>query len=54
MGLAVVWSERFRLVSIRRVPVAVGLSVMLKATAGEVVSIVKGGNIEEQELLNKE
>ena len=54
VGLAVVWSERFRLVSIRSVPVAVGLSVMLNATAGEVVSIVKGGNIEERELLNEE
>lgn len=54
MGLAVGWSERFRLVSMRSVPVAVGLSVMLNATAVKVVSIVKGGNIEERELLNEE
>ena len=54
VGLAVGWSERFRLVSMRSVPVAVGLSVMLNATAVKVVSIVKGGNIEERELLNEE
>ena len=38
----------------RNVPVAVGLSVMSKAAAGERVSLVNGGNIRERELLNKE
>ena len=46
--------ERFRGVSIRSVPVAVGLSVKLNVTAGEGVSIASGGSVEERELLNEE
>ena len=38
--------ERFRGVSIRSVPVAVGLSVKLNVAAGEEVSIVSGGSVE--------
>ena len=39
--------EKFRGVSIRSVPLAVGLSAMLNVAAGEGVSIVKGGNVKE-------
>ena len=46
--------EKFRGVSIRSVPLAVGLSAMLNVAAGEGVSIVKGGNVKERELLNEE
>ena len=53
VGLAVVGCERFRGVSIKGVPVAVGLSVMLNVAAGEGVSIVSEGSIEERELLNE-
>ena len=45
---------RFRGVSLRSAPAAVGLSVILNVAAGEVVSIVSGGSIEERELLNEE
>ena len=54
VGLAVAGCERFRGVSLRSAPVAVGLSVMLNVAAGEGVSIVSGGSIEERELLNEE
>ena len=53
-GTCSCWFERFRGVSIRSAPVAVGLSVMLNVAAGERVSTVYGGSIEEKELLNKE
>ena len=53
VGLAVVGCERFRGVSIKGVPVAVGLLVMLNVAAGEGVSIVSEGSIEERELLNE-
>ena len=46
--------ERFRGVPLRSAPAAVGLSVILNVAAGEVVSIVSGGSIEERELLNEE
>ena len=54
MGLAVAGCERFRGVSIRSVPVTVGLSVILNVAAGERVSTVTEGSIEERELLNEE
>ena len=54
VGLAVAGCERFRGVSIRSVPVAVGLSVILNVAAGERVSTVTEGSIEERELLNEE
>ena len=54
MGLAVAGCERFRGVSIRSVPVAVGLSVILNVAAGERISTVIEGSIEERELLNEE
>ena len=54
MGLAVAGCERFRGVSIRSVPVAVGLSVTLNVAAGERISTVIEGSIEERELLNEE
>ena len=54
VGLAVAGCERFLGVSIRSVPAAVGLSVMLNVAAGEGFSIVSGGSIEERELLNEE
>ena len=41
-------------VSLKSVAVAVGLSVKLNVTAGERVSIIGGGNIENKELLNEE
>ena len=44
----------FCAVSLRSAPVAVGLLVQLNVTAGEGVSIVSGGNIENRELLNEE
>ena len=53
VGLAVVRCERFRGVSTKSVPVAVGLSVMLNVPAGEWVSIVSEGSIEEREILNE-
>ena len=53
VGLAAVGCERFRGVSIKSVPVAVGLSVMLNVAAGEWVSIVSEGSIEERELLSE-
>ena len=53
-GLPVAGWERFLGVSIRSVPAAVGLVVMLSVAAGEWVSIFSGGSIEERELLNKE
>ena len=52
--LPVAGCEKFRGVSIRSVPLAVGLSAMLNVAAGEGVSIVKGGNVKERELLNEE
>ena len=39
---------------LRSAAVAVGLSVKLNVTAGEGVSTVGGGNIENRELLNEE
>ena len=36
------------------VSVAIGLSVMLNVAAGEGISTVRGGSIEERELLNEE
>ena len=54
VGLAVAGCERFRGVSIRSVPVTVGLSVILNVAAGERVSTVTEGSIEERELLNEE
>ena len=54
VGHAVVGCERFRGVSIRSVPVAVGLSVMSNVAAGEGVSIVSERSMEERELLNEE
>ena len=39
---------------LRSAPVAVGLSVKLNVTAGQGVSIVGGGNVENRELLNEE
>ena len=53
-GLTVTGCEMFCGVSLRSAPVAVGLSVKLNVTAGEGVSIVSGGNIENRELLNEE
>ena len=53
VGLAAVVCESFRGVSVRSVPVAVCLSVMLNVAAGEGVSIVSEGSIEERELLNE-
>ena len=47
VGLAVAGCERFRGVTLRSAPVAVGLSVMLNVAVGEGDSIVSGGNIEE-------
>ena len=52
--LVVAGCERFRGVSTKSVPVAVDLSVMLNVAAGEGVSIVSGGSIEERELLNED
>ena len=54
IGLAVVVCKRYRVVSSRSVPVAVGLSLMLHVAAGERVSILSGGSIEERKLLNEE
>ena len=54
VGLPVAECERFRGVSIRSVPVAVGFSVMLHVAVGEGVSIVSGESIEESELLKEE
>ena len=54
VGLAVAGCERFRGVSLGSAPVSVGLSVMLNVAAGEGVSMVSGGIIEERELLNEE
>ena len=54
LGLAVADFKMFRGVSIKSAPVAVGLSVMLNVAAGEGVSIVSGGSIEERELSNEE
>ena len=54
VGLAVAGCELFCGVSLRSVPVAIGLSVKLNVTAGEGVSIVGGGSIEKKELLNEE
>ena len=53
VGLAVIRCERFRGVSTKSVPVAVGLSVMLNVPAGEGVSIVSERSMEERELLNE-
>ena len=44
--LAVAPFERFRGVSLRSSPVAVGLSVMVIVAAGEGVSIVRGESID--------
>ena len=52
--LAVAGCEMFCGVSLRSAPVAVGLSVKLNLTAGEGVSIVSGGDIEEREFLDEE
>ena len=54
VGLAVAGCERFRGVTLRSAPVAVGFSVMLNVAAGEGDSIVSGGNIGDRELLNGE
>ena len=54
VGLTVADCEMFRGVSLRSAPVVVDLSVKLNVTAGEGVSIVGGGNIENRELLNEE
>ena len=54
VGLAVAGCEMLSGVSLRGAPVAVGLSVKLNVTAGEGVSIVSGGDIENRELLNEE
>ena len=44
VGLPVAWFERFCGVSIRSVPAAVDISVMLNVGAGEGVSIVIEGS----------
>ena len=44
VGLPVAWFERFCGVSIRSVPAAVDISVMLNVAAGEGVSFVIGGS----------
>ena len=54
VGLTVAGCEMFCGVSLRSAPVAVGLSVKINVTAGEGVSIVRRGNIENKELLNEE
>ena len=54
VGLTVAGCKMFCGVSLRSAPVAVGLSVKLNLTAGEGVSIVSGGDIEEREFLDEE
>ena len=50
VGLAVVGYKKFSGMSIRSVPVAVGLLVTLNVAAGKEVSVVSGNSTEERQL----
>ena len=54
VGLAVVGYKKFSGMSIKSVPVAVGLLVMLNVAAGKEVSVVSGNSTEERQLWNEE